>query len=79
MPLFKVNPQQVRVILTQGIKRQVRRVFAALDYKVNPPAADPNRHDDRQGLRSGAIRFLSREEVLVLKGVSRPRGASRSR
>ena len=32
--IIKINPRQVRVVLTQGIKRQVRRVFAALGYKV---------------------------------------------
>jgi len=66
--LFRVNPQQVRVILTQGIKRQVRRVFAALGYKVKRlqririgPLTDKR-------LRPGEIRYLSREEVLVLRG-----------
>ena len=46
--VFKVNPQQVRVILTQGIKRQVRRVFAALGLQGETTAADPNRHADRE-------------------------------
>ncbi len=32
--IVKINPRQVRVVLTQGLKRQVRRVFAALGYKV---------------------------------------------
>jgi 23S rRNA pseudouridine2605 synthase len=61
--IVKVNRQQVRVVLTQGIKRQVRRVFAALGYKVKRlqrvrigPLTDP-------GLRSGGVRFLSKEEV----------------
>jgi 23S rRNA pseudouridine2605 synthase len=64
--IAKVNPRQVRVILTQGIKRQVRRVFAALGYKVRRlqrvrigPLTD-------LGLRSGQVRFLSRQEVDLL-------------
>jgi 23S rRNA pseudouridine2605 synthase len=68
--VFKVNPQQVRVILTQGIKRQVRRVFAALDYKVNRLQRIRIGTLTDSGLRSGDIRFLSREEVLVLKSGS---------
>ena len=32
--LYRVNSRVVKVVLTQGINRQVRRVFAALDYKV---------------------------------------------
>ncbi len=61
--IVKVNPQQIRVILTQGLKRQVRRVLAALGYKVRRlqrvrigPLTD-------RGLRSGEVRFLTREEV----------------
>jgi 23S rRNA pseudouridine2605 synthase len=64
--IFKVNRQQVRVILTQGLKRQVRRVFAALDYKVRRlqrvrigPLTD-------RGLRPGEMRFLSRKEIDLL-------------
>jgi 23S rRNA pseudouridine2605 synthase len=64
--IFKVNRQQVRVILTQGLKRQVRRVFAALDYKVRRlervrigPLTD-------RRLRPGEIRFLTRKEIDLL-------------
>src|SRR6266436_2712369 len=32
--LTKLNSRQVRVVLTQGLTRQVRRVFAAIGYKV---------------------------------------------
>jgi 23S rRNA pseudouridine2605 synthase len=76
--LFKVNPQQVRVILIQGIKRQVRRVFAALDYHVNRLQRIRIATLTDKELRPGDFRFLSREEVLVLKGgskVRRPPGA----
>src|SRR4029077_9765552 len=64
--VFKVNRQQVRVILTQGLKRQVRRVFAALDYKVRRlqrvrigPLTD-------RGLRRGEVRLLSKNEIELL-------------
>jgi 23S rRNA pseudouridine2605 synthase len=64
--IAKVNPRQVRVVLTQGMKRQVRRVLAALGYKVKRlqrvrigPLTD-------QGLRSGAVRLLSKTEVGLL-------------
>jgi 23S rRNA pseudouridine2605 synthase len=68
--VFKVNPQQLRVILTQGIKRQVRRVFAALDYNVNRLQRIRIGTLTDKGLRPGDVRFLSREEVLSLKTVS---------
>lgn len=64
--IVKVNPRQVRVVLTQGLKRQVRRVFAAIGYKVKRlqrvrigPLTD-------QGLRSGQVRLLNKKEVDLL-------------
>jgi len=64
--IVKVNPRQVRVVLTQGLKRQVRRVFAALGYKVKRlqrvrigPLTD-------RGLPSGEVRLLSKKEVDLL-------------
>jgi len=54
------------VILTQGLKRQIRRVFAALGYKVRRlqririgPLTDA-------GLRPGEVRFLSKREIELL-------------
>jgi 23S rRNA pseudouridine2605 synthase len=64
--IVKVNPRQVRVVLTQGIKRQVRRLFAAIGYKVKRlqrvrigPLTD-------RGLRSGEVRLLDQKEVDLL-------------
>src|SRR5208282_6638476 len=64
--VVKVGRQQVRVILTQGLKRQVRRVLAALGYKVRRlqrvrigPLTD-------RGLRPGEVRILSQWEVDLL-------------
>jgi 23S rRNA pseudouridine2605 synthase len=64
--IVKVNPRQVRVVLTQGLKRQVRRVLAALGYKVKRlqrvrigPLTD-------RGLRPGKVRLLSKNEVDLL-------------
>jgi 23S rRNA pseudouridine2605 synthase len=64
--IVKVNPRQVRVVLTQGTKRQVRRLFAALGYKVKRlqrvrigPITD-------RGLRSGEMRLLNQKEVDLL-------------
>jgi 23S rRNA pseudouridine2605 synthase len=76
--IVKVSRQQVRVILTQGLKRQVRRVLAALGYKVRRlqrvrigPLTD-------RGLRTGEVRVLSKEEVDSLTN-SRRMLASKSR
>ena len=64
--ISKVNQFQIRVVLTQGINRQVRRIFAALGYKVKRlqririgPITD-------RRLRPGEVRFLSAEEIDLL-------------
>jgi 23S rRNA pseudouridine2605 synthase len=64
--IAKLNPRQVRVVLTQGLKREVRRVFAALGYKVKRlqrvrigPLTDV-------GLRPGEVRALNKKEVELL-------------
>jgi pseudouridine synthase len=64
--IIKINPRQVRVVLMQGMKRQVRRVLAALGYKVKRlqrvrigPLTD-------RALPSGKARFLSKKEVELL-------------
>jgi 23S rRNA pseudouridine2605 synthase len=71
--IFKKNTRQVRVILTQGYKRQIRRVFAALDYKVRElrririgPLMDLE-------LKVGEFRFLNSEEVALLKRPPAPK------
>src|ERR1700757_1114449 len=66
--VFKVNPQQVRVVLTQGIKRQVRRVFAALDYNVKRLQRIRIGTLTDKGLRPGGIRFLGPEGAFMLSG-----------
>jgi 23S rRNA pseudouridine2605 synthase len=64
--IVKVNPRQVRVVLTQGIKRQVRRVFAALGYKVKRLQRVRIGTLTDRGLPSGEVRLLSKNEVDLL-------------
>jgi 23S rRNA pseudouridine2605 synthase len=66
--LTKLNSRQVRVVLTQGITRQVRRVFAAIGYKVRRlqrtkigPLFDTT-------LKPGEYRLLRPVEVAKLRG-----------
>jgi 23S rRNA pseudouridine2605 synthase len=65
--IYKINAYQVRVILTQGLKRQVRRVFAALNYKVKRLRRIRIGSLTDRGLRTGEIRILSRQEVDLFK------------
>jgi 23S rRNA pseudouridine2605 synthase len=61
--IHKINPYRVRVILTQGIKRQVRRVFAALNYKVKRLQRTRIGPLTGRDLRPGEIRLLSSREI----------------
>jgi 23S rRNA pseudouridine2605 synthase len=64
--IFKVNRRQVRVILTQGLKRQVRRVFAALGYNVRRLRRVRIGSLTDRGLRPGETRLLSKKELNLL-------------
>jgi 23S rRNA pseudouridine2605 synthase len=64
--IFKVDRQKVRVILTQGLKRQIRRVFAALGYKVRRLQRIRIGPLTGRGLRPGEVRFLNKREIELL-------------
>ena len=65
--IYKINPRQVRVVLTQGIKRQVRRVLAALGYKVKRLERTKIGGLSDPGLKPGAFRTLKGAEIAMLK------------
>jgi len=72
--IYKINPRQVRVVLTQGIKRQVRRVFAALGYKVKRLERTKIGDLSDATLKPGAYRMLKRAEVEKLRGEEQEAG-----
>ncbi len=57
----------VGVILTQGRNRQIRRVFASLNYKVRELARVRIGPLTRSGLKPGHFRKLKSEEIRLLK------------
>ena len=66
--IYKVNPRQVRVVVTQGIKRQIRRVFAALDYKVKRLERTKIGGLSDPTLKPGEFRMLKTAELAMLRG-----------
>jgi 23S rRNA pseudouridine2605 synthase len=64
----KLNSRQVRVILTQGLTRQVRRVFAAIGYKVRRLQRTRIGPLFDTALRPGEYRLLRPAEVAKLRG-----------
>jgi 23S rRNA pseudouridine2605 synthase len=66
--LTKLNSRQVRVILTQGITRQIRRVFAAIGYKVRKLQRTKIGPLFDTSLKPGEYRLLRPVEVAKLRG-----------
>ncbi|MGA7130036.1 MAG: pseudouridine synthase [Chthoniobacterales bacterium] len=66
--LTKLNSRQVRVILTQGLTRQVRRVFAAIGYKVRRLQRTRIGPLFDTALKPGEYRLLRPAEVAKLRG-----------
>lgn len=61
--IHKINPYQVRVVLTQGLKRQVRRVLAAVNYKVKRLQRTRIGPLTVRDLGPGEIRLLRKQEI----------------
>jgi 23S rRNA pseudouridine2605 synthase len=67
----KLNSRQVRVVLTQGLTRQVRRVFAAVGYKVRRLQRTKIGPLSDTVLKPGEFRLLRPAEVAKLRGQGR--------
>jgi len=69
--LTKLNSRQVRVVLTQGLTRQIRRVFAAVGYKVRRLQRTKIGPLSDTVLKPGEFRLLRPAEVAKLRGERR--------
>jgi 23S rRNA pseudouridine2605 synthase len=69
--LHKIGSDQVRVVLTQGIKRQVRRVLASLGYRVHRLQRIRIGPLMARGLKPGEFRELRPEELAALRAPAR--------
>jgi pseudouridine synthase len=65
--LTKLNSRQVRVVLTQGLTRQIRRVFAAIGYKVRNLRRTKIGPLSDSVLKPGEFRLLRPAEVERLR------------
>ena len=65
--LTKLNSRQVRVVLTQGLTRHIRRVFAAIGYKVRALRRTKIGPLSDTILRPGEYRLLRPAEVAKLR------------
>ena len=77
--IFRVGPRTLKVVLTQGLKRQIREMFFKFGYEVkrlvrvqigslalDEPAAGPASRADpgrREAVFSGRARTASRESI----------------
>lgn len=68
------NPRYVRLIIHEGRKRQIKRMFEALRYRVKKLNRETFAGLSSAGLDSGKWRFLTEKEVQLLRkrtGLSR--------
>lgn len=65
----KISDKKFSIILTQGLNRQIRRMCAALSYKVMDLKRVRFLTIELGDLKEGSYRELSRDEILSLKSV----------
>jgi pseudouridine synthase len=63
----KINPFVFKIILTQGLNRQIRRMCEHLDYRVVSLKRVRIMHIQLDGVKPGQWRDLSEEELKLLK------------
>lgn len=66
--VWKVGDDSFRIILTQGLNRQIRRMCEYFGYRVVMLRRDRVMNITLEGLRKGRYRELTREEIRELKG-----------
>lgn len=64
--LEKLGKFTFRIILTQGLNRQIRRMCQAFGYQVTSLRRDRVVNIERKGLKSGQFRELQGEELMQL-------------
>lgn len=64
----KVNDYTFRIVLSQGLNRQIRRMCEALEYKVTKLRRVRIMHIRLKGIAPGRWRNLTKEEVAKIKG-----------
>ena len=70
--LYRVNPHTLKVILRQGLKRQVRLMFAELGYQVRRLRRTRLGLLQLGALKPGEWRFLEPREVAMLRTAQPP-------
>ncbi len=65
--IYPQNRREVKVILHQGWKRQIRRMFASLNYQVVELKRLGLANLTINGLKEGAWRYLKNQEIQQLK------------
>jgi 23S rRNA pseudouridine2605 synthase len=66
--MFKVSKRHVKVILTQGLKRQIRLMFLKHGYKVKKLQRTQMGAIKLGKMRPGTYRLLTEDEIAELKG-----------
>jgi len=69
--VFQLGPQKFKIILTQGLNRQIRRMCEKLDYVVTKLKRTRIMHIHLRDLKSGTWRYLTTTESSILNELIR--------
>lgn len=71
LPCFvkQEGPQRFRIILIQGLNRQIRRMCEALDYKVESLVRTRIMNITAKGLPVGKWRYFTQEEISTINDI----------
>lgn len=67
----KIGKKQFRIILTQGLNRQIRRMCAYLNYEVTSLKRIRIMHIDLEGIAVGKYRHFTKEEMKTMNRMIR--------
>ena len=71
--IFKLSPKCLKVVLRQGLKRQIRLMFYKMGYEVERLTRTRIGNLTTKGVSEGEWRFLNQEELRQLRGENKPK------
>ena len=72
-----INASTVEIIIHEGKKRQVRRMFAVVGHKIDKLARTRLGELDLKGIAEGRYRSLTRKEIIQLTRLAAPKKQER--
>jgi len=74
--IFQLAPTRLKVVLRQGLKRQIRLMFYKMGYEVEQLTRTRIGQLTTKGVEEGKWRFLTKDELRQLRGEKQPKEAT---